>query len=211
MLSKTSNINQKNKNTPEIKIPFSVSQEELDVLYHPDLRISGFGVLFSGILIISIIILSVIAMDMIKKKSKYLILFIIPLVIIFFLMIFISESWWARYTPYLYLIPLFTLILVVFSEYKIKNILFLILALPMFINMLYYFKYNTFTNYQTSQKINNCLNAVSKNEKITVIDTQDEFVGVLYNLEDRGINFTVTTTNKNDSKELYKWIRYVKG
>lgn len=211
VLSKTSNINQINNSNPELKVPFSVDEAELQSLYHPDIRVAGFGVLFSGILIISSIILFVYLIFMFIKKSKYLILILIPLIIICLLILFISESWWARYIPYLYLVPLIALFLTSLRKSKVNYLLFIMLFIPMFINILYFFQYNTLHNYMTSKEIRECLNSVPKNKRIIVIDEQNTFLGALYNLEDRNIQFSVTSEKNKNSKKLYKWIRYVEG
>ena len=50
-----------------------------------------------------------------------------------------------------------------------------------------------------------------KNKKITVIDTFDRFIGVLYNLDDRKIEYTIQSERKENSKEFYKWIEYIEG
>ena len=101
--------------------------------------------------------------------------------------------------------------LITFQKKKVKNILFIVLALPMFINMSYYFKYNTLVNYEASKEINKSLELAVTEREITVIDIHDSFLGTLYNLDDKGIKFSVVTEEKQNSKKLYKWIRYVKG
>lgn len=209
-LSETSNINNVSGLKPKTKLPFTVEQHELDILYHPDLRIAGFGPLFSGILIISSIIISIIGLIMIIKKAKEVIYIIIPIIVTILLILLITESWWARYTPYLYIIPIIALVLTMISDKKISKLLFVFVALPMVMNMNYFIEYNIKANYEESKEVIKRLDSL-KNKKITVIDTFDRFIGVLYNLDDRKIEYTIQSERKANSKEFYKWIEYIEG
>ena len=85
---------------PVLKIPLSVHKEELEFL-SCDMRISGFGLFFSGLLCIAVI---VIAVYLIKEKNKTMEKMILTIltVISVLLTLGISETWWARYAPYLY-------------------------------------------------------------------------------------------------------------
>ena len=207
ILSETSNINRASGLKPKTKIPFTIKQKELDILYHPDLRIAGFGVLFSGILIISAIIIISYIIKMIIKRDKNFIYVFIPLMVSGLLILFISESWWARYTPYLYIVPIIALILPMLNNKKIDYIAFIILAIPIIINMNYFVEYNLKHNYQISKETTKRLDE-AQNQKIIIIDTFNEFTGMLYNLEDRNITYKIQTTNTNDTQEFYKWVKY---
>lgn len=207
-LSETDNINEISKRTPKLKKIFEVDENQLYVLYAPDIRIAGFGVLFSGILIISSIIITIYIIKMTIKKDKRIIYLITPLIVIALLIIFISESWWARYSPYVYLIPIISLLLTYEDKNKISKIPFLILLIPTLINMSYFIEYNTKSNLTTSIQTKQRLDSMSKNKNYLLIDTNNEFLGMMYNFDDRHINYRVTTTYHNDSKELYKWIKY---
>lgn len=85
---------------PELKPPFSVSKDELAALAAADVRLGGFGVLFSGILLLCIPLLAACLAQLHKESAA------IPALIIFTLLaLFFPESWWARYNPYTYYIP----------------------------------------------------------------------------------------------------------
>lgn len=208
LLSETSNINKASGLKPETKMPFTLEQYELDILYHPDLRIAGFGPLFSGIIIISAIIITIFSLKMLLQKEKNLIYVIIPIFTTCILILFISESWWARYTPYLYIIPIIALVLTMLSNLKIKYIIFAILTIPMIMNMNYFIEYNLKANYEISQQVLQRFDEV-KNNNIVLIDTFNEFLGMLYNLEDNNIDYTIQTKNVKNSKEFYKWVKYI--
>ena len=88
------------EDAPKLKIPFSVAYREIWNSSNPDVRLSGFGIFFSGILLIS---LGLGIFALIKAK-KFLAM--IPALLTFVLLaIFFPESWWARYNPYIYYIP----------------------------------------------------------------------------------------------------------
>lgn len=83
---------------PVLKVPFSVSSEELSLLQYNDVRISGWGVLFSGILLVAIALYLGSAS---WKNSEITIglLFTVCTILIN------PGNWWARYAPQVALIP----------------------------------------------------------------------------------------------------------
>lgn len=101
---------------PKLKIPFTTTYEELwRCIRTPgivDWRISGFGIFFSGLLLVAIgiIVWKLIKLD---KRSFWFSYAVTNLLLIFGLLLGISDSWWARYSPYLYLTVIGALIIVV--------------------------------------------------------------------------------------------------
>ncbi len=91
---------------PRLKIPFSIHSAELDHLSNADIRIGGFGVLFSGILILSLLLF----LAAVCSRIKLLAVIGIFLCTFTLLTLFFPESWWARYTSYTYYIPVFILL-----------------------------------------------------------------------------------------------------
>lgn len=88
--------------TTELKIPFAISKSEISPFNTTDVRIGGFGPLFSGVLLLSIGLLICV---FILNKKVGLILLLINFGIFTSAMIN-SELWWARYVPQLWLIPI---------------------------------------------------------------------------------------------------------
>ena len=83
------------------KIPFSVKNQT--VFNVSDMRIAGFGYLFGGILIL--IVFFTFFTKSPKTSENKTMYFIMNLT---FLTVFLNpESWWARYVPQLWLIPIF--------------------------------------------------------------------------------------------------------
>lgn len=103
LFAKTDNMIE---NEPKLKIPFSVHESEWIHLSNADIRIGGFGVLFSGILLLSLLIFILAAA--VKRKINADIA--IMLSVLTLLALFFPESWWARYSCFTYYIPVFCLV-----------------------------------------------------------------------------------------------------
>ena len=87
--SKANNLRE-NDNT-DLKLPFTVYKSELTPAMSNDLRISGWGIFYSGLLLCSIIIF-IKYYKQYKKETSIL----YTIVITIFLLLIMSESWWAR-------------------------------------------------------------------------------------------------------------------
>lgn len=94
-------------------LPFQVSWKDFQIYYFHDVRISGFGPLFSGILLLSFLML---AWIIYRQFPGRLFLLLAVAAILVSLLISI-HTWWARYGPQLWWIPL----LIIGSGYLIKQ------------------------------------------------------------------------------------------
>lgn len=130
--SKTYNVGNNGEILYNIKIPFTFKAEELNEFKYTDIRIGGYGVFFSGILIVSFITGLYLLYKYIKNK-KEIIIYLLPIIGTLFLIIILKESWWARYLPQLYLLPIIVvLMLIKLNEKKYKNlIMFLLITLSL--------------------------------------------------------------------------------
>ncbi len=131
--SKADNIIQKDDREPVLKIPFTIHKGEIGHFYAPDVRISGFGVFFSGIFLLSLIMLcSLRYKSKENKRLFYLIFFMFGLPLLLN-----PESWWARYIPYLWgLIVFINAGYFINSDLKYKKYFVFISVSIMFINSL---------------------------------------------------------------------------
>ncbi len=103
--SEASNLPRDNegiRSEPVLKIPLSISTTELETLSVPDLRISGFGVLYSGIILISIPLYIGMLITSFKRKRIVFYIVLTYTIVSAALAFGISDSWWARYSPYVY-------------------------------------------------------------------------------------------------------------
>jgi 4-amino-4-deoxy-L-arabinose transferase-like glycosyltransferase len=89
----------------QLKIPFSVNRSELESFRNSDVRIAGYGPLYSGVFVISFVTGIVIFSMQIKQKRIDAWLWL-PVISMMLSILVIPELWWARYFPQLYLLPI---------------------------------------------------------------------------------------------------------
>lgn len=99
--SSTQNIMNNSTKSPRLKTPFSLISQE--GRYGTDMRIGGFGYFWSGILLL-LIPFVILQKNNTKEDTKLYYFTIITLWASIFLN---PESWWARYVPQFWLIPIF--------------------------------------------------------------------------------------------------------
>lgn len=187
--SKANNLREHDKT--ELKIPFTVYKEEITPAMSNDLRISGWGIFFSGLLLFSIIIFIKYYKD--YKKESW-ILYTLGITVL--LLVVMSESWWARYTPHFYLFIILSLyILLKYGKYKKINVLYIILIL---INTLLPLAGNSYYTLKNSIEIYKDLSKLSGKE---IIVNGKGMNGVIYNLKDYDIKYKIDETI--EGKELY--------
>lgn len=186
--SKANNLRENDDTT--LKIPFTVSKDEIVPATSNDLRISGWGVLFSGLLIVSIVILITKYKD--YKNEDYL---LYTLGITTILLLVMSESWWARYTPHFYLFILISLYIL--FRYGKRNYLKCFYITLITVNTLIPLLGNTYYTLANSIKINKELNNLSNKE---ILLKDNAYNGILYNLKDYKIKYKFSNI---DGKELY--------
>lgn len=187
--SKANNLRVHDKT--ELKIPFMVYKEELTPAMSNDLRISGWGIFFSGLLIGSIIILIRYYHD--YKKESW-ILYTLGITVL--LLIVMSESWWARYTPHFYLFIILALyVLFKYGKCRIVNLLYTTLIIT---NTLLPLLGNSYYTLKNSIFIIKDFRKLSNRE---IVVNEKGMNGVLYNLKDFHIDYKLD--NSISGKELY--------
>ena len=184
------------KETPKLRIPFKTNKEEIQLFNCPDLRISGFGVFFSGIFTISVIvIICYLVKFYIKKeftKGNYILAFLIVSLI---LAIITDGSWWARYSPYVYLLPILASYLLVLDKKIFKNLLCTALIILLAINNYFILKVTVDTYIDYYKAINPSMIKMKKiSDKKGSVDVafrEPTFTSQLYNMQDKNINFKI--------------------
>jgi len=126
-------------NAAEYKIPFVFSYEDLNEFCYSDVRVSGFGPLFSGAIILCL--LNLLAILELKKihhilKNPDTSIKFLTFVLILFSVLINPESWWARYVPQLWLIPIFSVLLLPNLKNKLVNYSSYFLILTLLINVI---------------------------------------------------------------------------
>jgi len=88
----------------EIKIPFTIHiKSPAYSFYYPDIRVGGFGYLWSGILLLSLIYLPFIRFR--NKNEKNIFWLVITMILISTFLN--AHSWWTRLVPQFWLFPIF--------------------------------------------------------------------------------------------------------
>lgn len=208
--SETANIVAATDADPTPKIPLTVHPGELEALSVCDIRIGGFGVLYSAILIVQtpIIIVTLVSA---KRKHRFLfqaaLSYLIPACI---LMLCLGESWWARYSAYFYFTSPLALILLFadglhdaagwqkYAKMAIEGILAILLA----INMAFFFRYGSLETYRNTKTLKEQLDAIAEEaeEGRQLQIGYDTIGGRMYSLTDRGIPFEFIGTIHEDEE-----------
>lgn len=183
----------------DLKVPFSLSKSEIVPATSYDLRISGFGVWFSGILCISILLLGFFHSKY-KKDSRL----IFTLAITILLLLVMNESWWARYTPHFYLFILASLYILFeygnTKKWKIHAVYVLFIIFNMLLPLLgnsYYVLTNSF-------KIHNQMRSLR--DKEIVLDVHG-YHGIVYNFKDYHIPYQLKE-GVSSKKVFYDMVDY---
>lgn len=193
--SKANNLRSNDDTT--LKIPFTIYEDEIIPALSIDLRIGGWGLLFSGMLIISIFIL--IKYYKYYRKESFI---LYTLFITSILLVFMSESWWARYTPHFYLFIILSLyVLFKYNKHKYLNIIYTSIIILNTLFPLLGSNYYTFIN---SIKIrNNLLKLENKEIDINI----NGMNGIIYNLKDYNISYNIVK-EKLDTELYYHYLTY---
>ena len=127
-----------------------------------------------------------------KKESWIL----YTLAITSILMIVMSESWWARYTPHFYLFIILSIyILFKYNKCKFINIIYLVIII---INTLIPLAGNSYYTLKNSIQITKDLNNLRGKEILVNLNGMN---GIIYNLKDQDIKYILSDETK--SNELY--------
>ncbi|MBQ8635737.1 hypothetical protein IJ425_06260 [bacterium] len=195
MFSSSSDARMNNPQTPRLyyKIPFT---SHFDMPYGAeDIRINGFGHLFSGIFIISII-LSLISLF--KKRGSFVICAILLTVLLN------PICWWARFVPQLHLLPIIN------CYYFRKNkIIFFLLSALIIANGLWVAKENFATNAYKTYVMNNFYNNLYEKTKNKPIDVyidktphDEDDSTILFRMNEYGIKYILNDIANEDFKEI---------
>ncbi len=169
-----------------LKIPFTFDSIEVEMIKSTDARLSGFGVIFGGVFIIAVLIL--ICWGIFKKNDIEKCIVSIVLLVSIGLMFGIKESWWARYSPYIYLIVLVAAFVLQNSKKRLVKSAAVIYVLLILLN-------NCIPLVHTSNKISDSVamyayyRELKKEGKIEICNSK--FPGVYYNFKDYDIDYSI--------------------
>lgn len=186
---------------PKLKIPFSIHRFEWIHLSNADIRVGGFGVLFSGIFILSFIIF-LIALCHNKKIHGETAAALIAIIL---LLLFFPESWWARYASYTYYIPvLFLVEAAVGNKTKILRIL---AGCLIALNSLFFAVCVLKTGIEVTDQLQDKLREIQSHQK-TVIVRVNDFPTHRKLFEEYGIDYEVSHVSLDDPMIFYRNTKY---
>ena len=196
---------------PKLKIPFTFSKEEIKNYTIPDIRMGGFGPLFSGAFIIMAGVMIFILVKLIKnKKYKKAIPLILLLGVIAVIMLLFDGNYWARYIAFIYVLPIIALIyLLKNKDDKIKFAIGIILAIVMAINSGMILYANAQGIKASNKYVGTRLEAFKKycedKENVEITMESEVWQGVLYNLDDMDLldKITVNSQTENANEDVY--------
>lgn len=186
---------------PTFKTPLTWTDVELVRLQSCDLRLSGFGVLFSGVFLACCIIAPV-ALEVWYRRCRLMFAcFAVYLITTIALMLGISDSWWARYSGYSYYFVVFVLVFLLWgiNTYQrragktIRAISATVLSILVLTNSIFFIVYNVYPHYMESRSWNK---TIGEWEDVTQSGGAELHIGVVssqpglvFTLRDRGIPF----------------------
>lgn len=204
---------------PNLKFPFFVSEKEAEIAaFGVATRIAGFGPLFGGMLCFSAAILTFGMYCLFKFNRFWFWILISNIAVCITLLLAIEESWWARYSPYFYLIPMVSVVLffIAFNnEYGFfKFLIGVITVLFIFCcikNTNYFVKYVETCRIETIETKKNLEYAKEKSQDkdIKIAINSSSHYGIEFNLKDNGINYIKEPPNWTISKKLYGTLMYM--
>lgn len=197
-------------NEPELKIPFRVYRKEITNFISPDIRVGGFGPLFSGVFIISIIGSLYILIKLINKKEyDKLILYLILLSTTIILVLALDGSYWARYIPYIYLLPIYVVIYLMKQKNKLLNIISLVVVFLFIINSGLIILSQGYYTYNKNKEISSNFNEFKKyskeKKKVNIRLKHHGVQGIEYNLNDYEINNYILVEDESLDREGYNF------
>lgn len=183
--------------TPQLKAPFSRLHDEAP---NVDTRIAGFGAYFSGAVLLSVLMVVLFAQGFRRKEILGL------LVLVTGSFLINPESWWARYVPQMYFVPLLVLVASYYlSKPPLSSLLRIALLLTITINTALYatqfYKHGSHYKHATQARLDSA-KTYAKEQKLYIYSNGWEH-SFLHKLESAKIPFTRLISKDNAPTPLY--------
>ena len=209
LFSHAANISAGSELKPSLKLPFAFNVAEIETGSLFDLRIGGWGFLFSGIFLISLCVLILECVHDYKKKQRKdiwkILLFVIALT--FIQTIFVPGLAWARYFAHLFIVPTCATGILLYKKNRKEFFLGCMVLILLILNLVNFSYYN-FERINISQKSRLELDHLSKlsevNPVLIHLNGGECMQGYLFNLMDANINYIVDS-NMEDGTTIFNW------
>ena len=188
----TDNIYPKSGNHAELKIPFTFNIIDAKNAGVVDARLGGFGPMFSGIFLLSLIPLIAILIKV--KRQLFSVITIWLTILIVISVVMMPESWWARYVPQLWFLPLIWLFA---SEALLPGKLKIVkgfMYAGLVVNLIFCFG-GFLLNIILTNKIDYQLSQLKSSKQLIMVDWGDS-AGNRIRFEDHGIPYKEVNLHK---------------
>lgn len=181
-----------------LKIPFTFNNEELNYYRIPDVRVGGFGIMFSGLFIIAVVVVIIMLMNKIKRKifdisSVYIFLLLLVSLIEFCI---IPQTSQFRYIPHFYLMIVYALYSIIKNSNK-KKLIEVLSVFYMAMIIVNTFPWAKVAILRTGDSIRTTAtlqylqeNSENNDKNYLVSFFCDDFTGMFYNLKDYDIQYS---------------------
>lgn len=208
--SKSQDLMGEGTTTP--KLPYEFFEEELKAFRGPAPRIGGFGPYFTLVLIMSI---APLLYFFIRGNKKLKIELIILLTSIILTVLVFPESWWARYVPHFYTIPIFIILFAYHCDrlpiyFNIGKIISIVIILILLNNMSLISGANLKYNDEVGGSIESSLMEIKKiDRKIRVYFDKSPFIySQRIKLKEAGIEYEESEDKLENGKLLLYKMEY---
>lgn len=194
----------------EWKIPFTFEISEFYKCAQDTIR-GGAGVFFSGILCISLIMVLYFVLRTYKDEKKEYIPIFLVMIYAFIMLCIMPAGGQARYSPYLYYVPYFTIYLWLRdlelngSRYGVRKGIVNVMIFLIFINSFAFFEYGV-RGIVESKKYEE---QYCKMKEVDKVEIDTVLPGIVFNLIDRDIKYEYQTEKElSDGKMDYLFFTY---
>ena len=198
-----------------LKTPFDFTSDNFFEAGLVDIRLSGWGVLFSGIFILSLLILGKVLYYRRKTNKKSIIVTAIFTVIFAILTVFVPGLFWARYFTLMFWIPVAAVVwlFIDINEGRSNGFACGALIVLMLLNIVPNLAYNSerFEEFEQIETDLNLLKMHSQKQNVVVGFREEagaQYPGQFFNIIDHDIEYEYGEIDRNQSAKAVYWLRY---
>lgn len=188
--------------TVNVKVPFTIDFEK-ESFINVDSRLAGFGVWFSGVLVLSAIGFAIVLWQNRKNFIDFNLIYIVLCASI--ITIITPANWWARYTPFVYMIILIFIYSLSLLKTKIKKFYYFSIILLLLCNNLF-FAYGTYNFLKSTHVLQEQYKNIGSATPIEFYPGY--FRGACFNLYDHNIKFNLHPGQVKDLDGKTSFVRF---
>lgn len=196
-----------------LKFPFDFLKDNFYDAGLIDVRLAGWGVLFSGIFILSLIVLCKILYNRRERKPKILRITVLLATVFVIFVVFVPGMFWARYFTLPFWVPIaaLTLSFVEINEGRSKGFACGALVALLLLNTVPNLAYNSdrFDEFEQIETDLNLLKMYSQNQSVVLnFRAGEQWPGQIFNVIDKKIEFQYADIDESQAWKNIYWLRY---